>query len=155
MYGAMVRPPRPLEAVAAREAIEGCDDRGHVGKFGTPRTAHECCPSDLLLRVVSKLVGQRETFGRSLDTSARKRCRDLDHYLSSVHSRNLLEFIRSAYMVNAKRGSQRSSFTRARNSRPFWLATRMPVHTIGLKEGTQPDGVSARRITTPRAELRR
>jgi len=25
-------------------------------------TAHECCASDLLLRVVSKLVGQRETF---------------------------------------------------------------------------------------------
>ena len=44
------------------KAIERCDDRGHVGKLGTPRTAHECCPSDLLLRVVSKLVGQRETF---------------------------------------------------------------------------------------------
>jgi len=59
----MVRPPRPLGALAARESDRvRCDDRGHVGKLGTPRTAHECCASDLLLRVVSKLVGQRETF---------------------------------------------------------------------------------------------
>ena len=60
--GPWFAPPRPLEALAARESIGGCDDRGHVRKLGAPRTAHECCPSDLFLTGVSKLVGQRETF---------------------------------------------------------------------------------------------
>src|SRR6059058_3492566 len=69
------------------KAIKGCDYRGEVVKLGPPRTPHECCPLDLLLRIVCEFASQSEwTFARDLDVPARKRRRDCEPHRLAVES---------------------------------------------------------------------